>query len=107
MHITLKEVLATAAVLWAGLQVWWAKFAPVIEPIVREIEADCLAGEITKDQRKQIAMDTIDAFQKNGTIKLSWIQKLVLSKVVDIIADRLPNFKVSQSVKDIIAQLPK
>ena len=105
MHITLKEVLATAAVLWAGLQVWWAKFAPVIEPIVKEAEQLALDGSIDCADRKKLVMDTIDLLQKNGTIKLGFVEKIIIGKIVDIIAKRLPDFQVSKDVTDVMQKL--
>jgi hypothetical protein len=105
MHINWKEIAGAMALAWAGLQVWWAKFAPIIEPIVKEAEQMALDGTITCDKRKKFVMDAIAKFEDAGTIKMNFIERIIVGKIVDIIATRLPDFQVSKDVTDVMKQL--
>lgn len=108
MHLpSMKMIASMIASAWILLQLWWAKIAPIIEPVVKQLEQDCLDGKITKVQRKQLAMATLVSMQEKGIIKLSVLQKLFASYIINIIAERLPDFEATQAVKDVIAQLPK
>ena len=99
------KILAGVLIAWAWMQLWWARIAPIIEPIVKEAEQLALDGKIDLEDRKQLAMNAVAKLQKDGTIKLSWVQKILVSKIIDIIANRLPNFTVSQSIKEVVTNV--
>jgi hypothetical protein len=100
-----KEILEGFLAVCAFLRVWWNRLAPILTPIVKEVEADALAGKIQKEQRKQIVMDTINAMQKSGIIKLNTIEQMAAPFIVDYIAQKLPDWEASSNVKKIIEEV--
>lgn len=97
-----EKVLAGALVAWAWIQIWWTRVAPIIEPIVEEAEQLALDGTIDLEDRKKLVMDTITRLEKEGKIKVGFITKILISKIVDIIARRLPDFIITKEIKDVM-----
>jgi hypothetical protein len=106
-HINLKEIAAVVAAGYLLCKNWWDKIAPVLTPVVKEVEQMALDGKIDMADRKKIAMDIIAQLEINGTIKLSYLQKLLVSMIVDALAKRLPDFSVSKEITGVIDRLPK
>jgi len=100
-----KEIVGAIAAGWLVFKTWWSRISPIISPIVKEIEEDALTGVINKADRKKIAMDTVNALQTAGVIKLNWIEKLLVSWVIDYIAQRLPDWEVSSTIQNVLAQV--
>lgn len=97
-----EKIIAGAVIAWAWVQIWWARIAPVLEPIVKEAEQLALDGKIDLADRKKLVMDTIAILEKQGAIKVGFFTRLIISRIVDIIAKRLPDFVVSQTVAKVM-----
>lgn len=100
MHINMNAIIAVIVAGWITIKKWWNKMAPILTPLIQEAEQLALAGKIDKAARKQLVMDGIKALQTNGIIKLNWLEMLLVGRVVDYIAGKLPDFDVSQSLKN-------
>ena len=89
---------------WAAAKVWIAKVKPYIVPLVNGAEEEykkaILDGVVTNDERKEIVMAGIAELEKDGKIKLNFITRWLIGKVVDTIAKKLPPIhNVSLSAK--------
>jgi hypothetical protein len=104
MHITLKEVLAVAAAGYLFCKNWWDRISPILTPLVQDVEQKALDGKIDASDRKAIAMDMLAKLQSNGTIKLSYLQNLLASAVINALAQRLPDWETTKAIKDGIAK---
>lgn len=79
----------------------------VAEPICAEVEKMALDGIIDKTERKALAMKAIALAEQQRMIKLNFLNRRIISFIVDRIASKLPNFKVSQASKGLIAEAKK
>lgn len=70
------------------------KCLPQIVALVEKAMAD---GQITPEERKQIAMDTVDIVAAQFNIKISALMRWVISVIVDNIAKNLPQKTVAVS----------
>ena len=108
MHLPdTKLIAASVFAAWLVVKNWWNKIEPILLPIIKEAEQMALDGKIDAIDRKKLVMETIDTLQKNGTIKITFLQRIFLEKIVDVIAEKLPNYTVTNTVKSVITQLPK
>ena len=105
--IKIKALIKWCKDTYAYLSAEWTKLSPIILPIVIEVEQISLAGPITPQAKKRLAMDTLHLLEQRGIIKLNWIQEQVLSVVIDHVAESLPSPDVSAQVKQIVAELNK
>ncbi|MDD5387610.1 MAG: hypothetical protein PHQ22_10495 [Sulfuricurvum sp.] len=94
---------------WIGAKVM--KLKPVIQPLIEAVEKAAQDGQITKEERKDIAMLAIDSMEKQGIIKLNFLTRWIVGYVIDKLAAKLPKFEVSKEaatvVKDVIAEYKK
>ena len=105
MIIDLKTVIPSVVILWGLLKKWYNEAAKILEPIVVEVEQRAKDGLIDKADRKAIAMKVISELEAQGKIqKLNFITKIIISKVVDKLASKLPDYQISKDVKDICAK---
>jgi hypothetical protein len=79
-----------------AIKLWYNKIKPIITPMIKEAENDAKDGIIDKADRKHIVMVGIKEAEKNGYIKLNIISRFFISKVVDFIATRLPDFETDK-----------
>ncbi len=79
---------------WAAAKVWIAKVKPYIVPLINGAEEEykkaIIDGIVTNDERKEIVMAGIAELERNGKIKLNFITRWLIGKVVDAIAKKLP-----------------
>lgn len=99
------KIIGGVIIAWCWFQIWWARIAPVLEPIVKEAERLALDGVIDMADRKKLVMDTVALLEKNGTIKVGFFTKLIIGKIVDIIAKRLPDFVVTQTINKVMDEV--
>ncbi|MDD4980270.1 MAG: hypothetical protein PHC54_03215 [Candidatus Omnitrophica bacterium] len=81
----------------------WAKLSPMVEPIIKDVEAAAADGKITLEERKKIAMNAIMNAEKGGMIKLSWLSRWVIGIIVDRVAQKLPDIEVSKNSAALVA----
>ena len=102
MEINTQTALATGIILWASIKKWIDTLSKIIEPIIVEIEKMSKDGKIDRKERKALAMKAISLLEAQGKIKLNIFSKMILSKVVDIVAKRLPDFTISKEASEAI-----
>ncbi len=68
------------------------EITPLLKPVIEDAENRAKDRLIDLADRKAIAMNGVRALEKSGKIKLNPLTRFVVSKVVDDIARRLPDF---------------
>ena len=91
--------LVGAIAVWYVIKKKWDNLCRIAEPVVKKYEQQALDGIINKADRKELAMEFIKSLEVEGTLKLNFITRKILSIVVDRVANKLPNFIVSKEVK--------
>ena len=94
-----KEItgaIAVIGVIVAWIKVKIKKWSPILSPMITAAEKACIDGKITKDERKEIVMAGVIAAEKEGKIKLNFITRIIISKVVDKIAKALPDIIINK-----------
>ncbi len=79
---------------WAAAKVWIAKVKPIIEPMILEAENDAKDGVIDLADRKHILMVGVDAAGRAGLLTVNIITRFLISKLVNYMAEKLPDFKI-------------
>lgn len=102
MRIEYAAYLAAAVAAWAKLALWYRAIRNIIKPMIAEAEQRAKDGLIDKADRKAIVMRGIALLEAEKKIKLSWIARKIISKVVDRVAEALPDFKFSPGVVEIV-----
>jgi len=104
MQINTKEILASLAGAWFIFRMWWNRIEPMVKPIIEEAEQLALDGKIDANDRKKLVMSAISILEKDGKIKLNFLERLLIGKIVDIVAKKLPDWNVSKNVKEVMVQ---
>ena len=115
MTIKIAGIIAAVTLIMARIKkvvAWcvdnWAKLSPMIEPIIKEVETAAADGLITREERKKIAMVAIANAEKQGLIELNPITRWIIGKIVDKVAEKLPDIDMAKKsaalVADAIAQ---
>lgn len=97
---TIPVVLAA----WYFIKKWIDEISKVVEPLCTEVEKMALDGVIDKVERKALVMKAVSLLEASGKIKLNFISRLVISKVVDKIAGKLPDFKITKEARELLAK---
>jgi hypothetical protein len=105
MH--LKLIGSTLLAIWLWLKLWWDRLSPIIIPIVKDVEQKAQDGTIDLADRKKIAMNAIALLQQEGKIKLNYVEWLIVGKLVDWAAERLPDFQLTKDIKTAVTQVSK
>lgn len=89
---------------YAAAKKWVDKVKPYIVPLINGAEEEykkaIIDGIISPDERKEIVMSGIAELERDGKIKLNFITRWLIGKVVDKIAQKLPPIhNVSLSAK--------
>lgn len=94
IFLKISAVSAILGGIWIKIKQIYKKISPLIEPSVKRAEDLARDGVINRKDRKEIAMGFIQDAQDQKIIrKLGFFEKMILSKVVDILAQKLPDFK--------------
>lgn len=88
--------------VWLFIKRWTDKLSKVITPLVTEIEKMAIDGVIDKAERKTLAVKAIALLEQQGTIKLNIITRFVAHRIVNRIASRLPDFKISLQAQELL-----
>ena len=104
MHINWEGIVTGILAVIAFIQRWLPVFADKVMPIILEVErrAKDSGGVLKPEDKKAIAMKAIAVAESSGRIKLNWIERLIVSKVIDIEARRLPDITVSKEMVGLI-----
>ena len=87
--ISLSAIGAGLLLAWWKVKSFWAFWSPVIDEIVLYIETLAKDGLITKDDRKAIALKSIDLIAQKKGKKIGWLEKVIISRLVDRYAGKL------------------
>ena len=85
----------------------WAKLSPMIKPIIESVEKAAVDKKIDLPERKKIAMDAIANAEKQGLIKLNPLTRWVIGKIVDRVAQKLPDIDVAREAPQLVAEAIK
>ena len=102
MRIEYAAGIATALAAAYKIQAIYAMMVKIATPLIKEVEARAKDGKIDKADRKAIVMLGIKEAEASGKIKFNFITRFLVSRVVDYIAGKLPDFNVSQGVVEIV-----
>ena len=89
-----------AAYLFCKL--WYMKLEPILTPLIKDVEARAADGIINLADRKAILMEGLQIAQTQGLLKLNFIEKIIVSKIVDMIAEKLPDINISKNASQVI-----
>lgn len=104
MKIDTAATLTTILAAWYFIKRWYNTISKVIEPLVLEVEKMAVDGIIDKDERKKLVMKAIAILETEKKIRLNFLSRFLISKVVDFIAKKLPDFKISQETKELLTR---
>lgn len=107
MQIDLTKIIPFVIVAWFTAQRWIDALSKILAPIVQEIERLALDGTIDKADRKAIALKSVEVLQQKGYIHLNFMTRFIVHRVIDRIAAKLPDFKVTQNIRDVIDEAKK
>ena len=103
LQITLTGIIAA----WYFLKKCLDGLSKIVEPLVKEIERMALDGKIDKAERKILAMKAIKVLEARGIIKLNFLSRIIVGFVVDKIAQKLPDFKISKEANELLGEIKK
>jgi len=84
------------------LKRWINELSKILEPLIEEVEKMALDGVIDKSERKALVMKAISLLEAQKKIKLNFITRIIVSRLVDYIARKLPDFKISIEAKELL-----
>ncbi|MCE5317526.1 MAG: hypothetical protein LLG04_09245 [Parachlamydia sp.] len=101
MHIdadSLKGAVSSILLVWIFIKQWTDAISSAIKPVIIQVEQMAVDGVITKPERRILAASLLKSFEAQGKIKLNLISRFIVSKLIDRIAQSLPDFTISQEV---------
>lgn len=101
----MKEISVTGLIAaWFLIKKWLGEISKVVEPLCKEVEKMAIDGVIDKADRKALVMKAITLLEENKKIKLRFITRLIISKVVDKIASKLPDFTITKESRELLTK---
>jgi len=98
--VKISAVFTAIGAIWLKIKAVYKELYPLLEKFIKEAEAKAKDGTIDKKDRKELAMFLISEAQQLGKLrKFNFLEKLVVTKVVDWLAQRLPDFQFNAGVK--------
>ncbi len=104
MKINIPAVCSFLVAVYYFLKKWIGELSKIVEPLIVEVEKMAQDGRIDKADRKALVMKAIALLEKQGTIKLNFLSRLIVSKVVDKIAGKLPDYNINISAQEVLSQ---
>jgi hypothetical protein len=101
-HINWKEIAAALLVIWLFIKKWYAAIAKIVEPLCEEAEILAQDHTIDREDRKKLVMKAIVLLEKQGSIKLNFLNRLIIGHVVNRVASSLPDIDVSENAVTIL-----
>lgn len=103
MKIEWSAVIGGLIAGWFFVKKWTDELSKILQPLCEEAEKLALDGAIDKNDRKNLVLKGIKALEVSGRIKLNLFSRLIVSFLINKIAEKLPDFKVSQEVKELLS----
>jgi hypothetical protein len=88
--ITSLVVVLTPTYLWIKGKV--KEWTPILEPVIQLAEQQAIDGIIDPEERKALVMKLVAEMEEHGKLKLNFITRWIIGKVIDSIAKKLPPF---------------
>ena len=110
MRISKEWIMTILSVVWGwikGKKETWEKVAKIVQPLMIEVERLALDGVIDKADRKVLVLKAVALLEADGTIKLNFITRWMLNRVIDSLSKKIPDFNVSKNAKEIIEAVNK
>lgn len=104
INIDTKAIAAgitTIIIAWWRVKVVWNALLKIAEPVIKQAEEMAKDKIINKSERRQLAITMLKAAEDSGKIKLNWITRRLVSWILDIIAQKLPDFTISQNITEL------
>ena len=105
----MKVDIGSIITIIAGLVTWfkskqktWDYLVKILTPLITEAEQMTKDGIIDKSERKELVMMAVKQLEKDGKIKLNFITRWMVKIVVNKIAEKLPDIKISIEAKKIL-----
>lgn len=98
LELSITGILAA----WYLIKRWTDEISKIVEPLITEAEKLAQDGTIDKADRKKLVMLAITNLEKDGKIKLNLITRFIISKVIDKIAAKLPDFTISANAQELL-----
>jgi hypothetical protein len=99
-----QAIIASSGILGIYLTAkrWFAEINKILDPLVQECEQLAQDGVIDKNDRKKLVLSAVANLEKQGKVKLNFITRLIVVKVVDIIAAKLPDYNISKEARELL-----
>lgn len=99
--VKISAVFTAIGAIWLKVKIIYKELSPLLEKFIKEAEEKAKDGTIDKKDRKELAMFLISEAQQLGKLrKFNFLEKLVVTKVVDWVAQKLPDFQFNIGVKE-------
>lgn len=98
----IQAIISGVLVAWYYIKRWTGEISKVIEPLITEVEKLAQDGTIDKADRKKLVFSAIANLENQGKIKLNFITRFIISKMVDKIAGKLPDFIISKEARELL-----
>ena len=102
MNLEMSSIIGGAVAVGVFIRKWANKISKIIQPLVIEAEKLALDGIIDKADRKKLVMKAIELLEKKGLIKLNFITRIIIGRIVNIVASKLPDFKMTENSWSVI-----
>lgn len=95
-------LLGTGLAAWLWFRSWYEKLAKILQPIIEDIEARARDGVIDKADRKAVALRAVANLLAEKKIKLNFLERIFVAKVIDSLAEKLPDFTLSKDAQALV-----
>ncbi len=94
------SVTAIIIAYWR-MKIIWNELIKIVDPVIKEAEEMAKDKIITKDERRKLAITMLRSAEASGKIKLDWFSRRLALWVLDNIAQKLPDFTLSQDITEL------
>ena len=102
MKLEWSAVIGGLIAGWFFVKRWTDELSKILQPLCEEAEKLALDGVIDRKDRKILVQKGLKALEANGKIKLNLFSRIIVSFLINKVAEKLPDFKVSQEVKELL-----
>jgi len=104
-NFSLEKIMAVVLTLWVIVKRWIDIIVKITDPLIRDVEQMALDGTIDRKDRKAVVMKALALLEERGSIKLNFVTRLVIGRVVDDLARNLPDFKVNAEASGVLSDI--
>ena len=84
--------------LWKTWSIWYGSVQEELKTILLLVDELAKDGRIDKADRKTIALKIIDLAEKRNIIKINFVTRFFINKLINKIAETLPDYDTSKYV---------